>query len=153
MSNYPPKTWQNGVDPANATNLNHLEQGVAAIPGLYTIPSTALVSNVNINSGVTNNYTATGLSYTGGTIPSGTKAIMYAYYYTSAATNTLVGFTPHGTTWTSGNYPASNPVATASAIGNAGWGIVPLDSNGKIDISVFNGNITGLYVNVYGYIV
>lgn len=148
MSDYMEQTWTNGVSVANAARMTHIEDGITAIPGFYIISPYLLVNNININSGVTNNYTCTGV----GGITSGAKAVLLAYYYSSAATNTFVAFTPHGTAYSNGNYPASNPVATGSGIGNAGSFIVPLDGSGKIDVAVSNGNITGLYINLIGYI-
>lgn len=110
----------------------------------------AVASNISMTNGATNTYTCTG-GLTG--VPTGAVGVLIAYAYNSGATNTCITFTPHGAVWSNGNYPASMPEATASAIGAFGSATVPLDSNGKMDVKCANANITALYVQIYGYII
>lgn len=115
---------------------------------IYIFATTVLISNDSIGSGSTKTYTCVGV----GSVPTGAKAVLLSYYYTSSAGNTFAAFTPHGTAYTTGNAPASDPATSTSAIGNAGAFIVPLDATGKIDVAASNGAISGLYIYLYGYI-
>lgn len=152
MPTYAPTNWQNGITPANATNLNKIEAQLANVQyGFNIFAATALTTNDSISTGITKTYTCVGVG-PGGGVPSGAKAVLLSYYYTSSAGNTFAAFTPHGTAYTTGNAPASDPATSTSAIGNAGAFIVPLDATGKIDVAASNGGLTGLYIYLYGYI-
>ena len=149
MPAYTPTTWVNGVTPANATNLNHIETQLAAVQyGANIVTPFTVISNATINSGNTNTQT-----YTGGStgVTSGAKAILINTFFTPGSAGMSVLYTPHGTAWSNGNYPAIWVTSDTSHI--CGWsGFVVCDANGQIDVKANAGNAVGIYVVINGFI-
>jgi hypothetical protein len=150
MSNYNKKTWVNGVDAANAANLQHIEDGIAAVPGTYFITPYHLVSAVTINSGTTNTYTCTGV----GGIPTNATGVHINAAFTSTTIGTFAAFGPHGATLASNsNYPSSPLAQISSSILITFSTIVQIDASGKLDIKAFNGNLGSMDVQIDAYII
>lgn len=100
------------------------------------------LNTVTINAGTTNTYTLNnGLSG----IPDNILGVICRAYFSSATVGAWIGIAPHGGSvsdyWVLGN----EPVANQSVNGNA---LIPVDSNGQIDIKANVGNCT---VNLYTY--
>jgi hypothetical protein len=112
-------------------------------PGRITfIPFFNLINSVTIPSGTANTYTIAGANG----IPSGALAILLIGYFTSPSTATYVQIAAHGaiSALTMGNLYTANGFVNAD-------GMVPLSSDGKIDVKANAGDCT-VTLNVYGYI-
>lgn len=148
MSTYTEQTWTNGVSAANASRMTHIEDGIAAIPGIYLISPYQFVTSDSITSGNTKNYTCTGV----GGVPSGAKAVLVNIGATAASSTGFATLTPHGTAWSAVNYPSTNVATGSSQTVNGSSLIVPLDGSGKLDVGAVNSNLTSINAQMYGYI-
>jgi hypothetical protein len=92
-----------------------------------------------VNQVINNNTTYTATLAGHGGIPVGSIAVLMMAYFTSPSANAYVQFAPHG--GAIGNYITLGNLAVAGGFIN-GWGILPVDSAGKIDIKANNGNCT-----------
>jgi hypothetical protein len=149
MSDYNKKVWVNGVDYTNQTNLNHIEDGIAAVPGVYFLASPYLLeNNTTLNSGSTITKTCTGGS-TG--VPTGAKAVYLVVQFTPSGAGCQPTFVPQGTTWVAGKYPSIGSPASGQPIADTFF--CPLNtSNGQIDVKGNVANLTGLYIGILGYV-
>ncbi|HEY7418434.1 MAG TPA: hypothetical protein VH593_24855 [Ktedonobacteraceae bacterium] len=92
-----------------------------------------------VNQAITSStvYTATLVGHGG--IPFGAIAVLVAAYFTSPSANAYVQFAPHsgsiGDYFTLGNLAVANGYINGNAI-------LPLDSQGRIDVRANNGNCT-----------
>jgi hypothetical protein len=120
---------------------------VGRLRGFFFTTPFAHSSNGTLNSGNTVNFTAWG----NGGVPSGAIGIFVNAFFTPSAAGTFATFTPHGTVWSNGNYPA---VGTAFNSTNICMGsfILPLDASGKFDVKANSGNCVGFYIQMYGYV-
>lgn len=114
------------------------------LPGRVTfIPEFHVLSSVTITNGTTNTYTVTGVNH----VPTNALGVLVFAYFTSATTQTYIQLAAHGSssTMTIGN------LSTANGFVN-GNGMIPVDSNGKIDVSASAGDcVTTVYI--YGYVI
>lgn len=150
MSDYAVQTWTNGVTACNASHMTNIENGIAAVPGIYLLSTPYLVYNsTTINSGSTDTKTYTGVGTP--TVPSAATAVLICIYYQSTTVGSFLQLTPHGASGSDlSNYPLG-PVVQGSGTVVAATLIVPL-SGGQIDAKANNGNITGIHASIYGYI-
>ncbi len=112
------------------------------LPGRVTfMPLWNFANAVTINNGNTSTFTVTGSH----NIPSAALGVVIGGYFTSATAGSYVQVGAHGGTavMTLGNLYA------ASGFIN-GNGVVPVDSNGKIDIKANVGDCIVTF-NIYGY--
>lgn len=128
---------------------NSVSNGQGVIRGTFLLATPYdLVTNTAINSGSTNTYTCTGV----GGIPSGAKAVWINAFFTGSAIGTFAGFTPHGTSLSMARYPVVGSCQNTSSA-NYGSFIVPLDSNGQMDVKAFNGNCGTMSIGIFAYII
>lgn len=142
--------FTNGGAPGiSAGFLNGVETAlVNAQYGMVIVTPFTSINNATITSGNTNTPTLTGGS-TG--VPSGAKAVLINTFFTPGTAGMSVLYTPHGTAWSSGNYPAIWVTSDTSHI--VGWsGFVVVDSNGQLDVKANGGNAVGIYVVINGYL-
>jgi hypothetical protein len=105
-------------------------------------------NNVTVNSGTSVSPTCTGV----GGIPTGATAVLVAAYYTASVAGTFASFVPQGASWSSANYPILGTAAVNNHVVGGAF-IVPVNTtNGQITISAVNGNLIGLFCQIYGYI-
>lgn len=127
-------------NPADAVVLAVYPNGSQGIPvpapgRLVLITGYQQFANQVITSGTV--YTAT-MAGNGG-IPFGAIAVLVAAYFTSPSANAYVQVAPHG--GAIGNYFTLGNLAVANGFIN-GNAILPLDSQGRIDVKANNGNCT-----------
>jgi hypothetical protein len=114
------------------------------LPGRVTfIPPWNFANTVTITNGDTSTFTVTGSH----NIPSAALGIAITGYFTSATAGSYILVGPHeaNSVITLGNLYAANGFIN-------GNGIVPVDSNGKIDIKANVGDCT-ITFSIYGYII
>jgi non-ribosomal peptide synthetase component F len=143
-------SFTNGAAPGiSAAFLNNVETAlVYSQYGMVIVTPYTVINNATINSGNTNTQT-----YTGGStgVPSGAKAVLINTFFTPGSAGMSVLYTPHGTAWSAGNYPAVWVTSDTSHI--VGWsGFVVVDANGQLDVKANNGQAVGIYVVINGYL-
>lgn len=113
-------------------------------PGRVTfVPQWTAVNGVTITSGNTNTYMVTGLQ----NVPSGALGVLVSGFFTSGAPAAYVQVGAHGV---AGVLTLGN-LYTANGFIN-GNGIIPLLSDGKIDVKANSGDCT-VTLNIYGYVI
>jgi len=135
---------QNYTDAVILAVFPNVNQGAPANPPgrLTFLPTYTMASNDTITNGTSKTYTVTG-GTTG--VPVGTLGILISAYFTSSSVATWINITAH-----SGNGFTLGNLYTASGFVNGG-GLVPLSSNGQIDITA-NGGDCIVTANLYGYV-
>jgi len=146
----------NGVNNDGGTIVTDNAGGLTAVKissasgqlrGMFFTTPFAHSSNGTLNSGSTATFTAWGA----GGVPSGALAILVNAFFTPAAAGAFAAFTPHGTAWSNGNYPAVGTSFNSTNICMGSF-ILPLDNAGKFDVKQNVANAVGFYIQQYGYI-
>ena len=106
----------------------------------------AQVSGAIIAAGVTNTYT---LNSGGSNLPTGILGVLYKAYFSSSTVGAYVQLGPHGAALT--GYDALGVQQVAGYYVN-GSGVLPVDSNGKVDIAAQVGSCT-VTLYTYGYVI
>jgi hypothetical protein len=128
-----------------ATFANSSSGFPAPPPGRLTyVSGYRQITNDTITSGTTNTYTLTGGS---SGIPQGATAIVYKAFFSSPTVGAFIQMAAHGSDITANATLGNTPVASNTL---AGTGLLPLDSNGKIDIKANTGTCT-VTLYTYGY--
>lgn len=113
-------------------------------PGRITfVPQWTPVNGVTITSGNSNMYLVTGSQ----NIPSSALAVLVSGFFTSASPATYIQIGAHG----AASVLVLGNLYTANGFSN-GNGVVPLSSDGKIDVKANSGDCT-VTLNIYGYII
>lgn len=142
--------FTDGASPGiSSAFLNALETAVVNGGSMYFTTPFTQSNNGTLNSGNTVTFTVWG----NGGVPSGAIAVLLNAFFSTSAAGTFATFTPHGTAWSNGNYPAVGTSFNATNICMGSSLIVPLDTAGKFDVKANNGNCIGFYIVQYGYIV
>lgn len=149
------KTWgvnNDGViqtDGSGNMTVVSVANGQGIIRGIFFLTTPyQFATNASQNS-TTVTYTIVG----NGTpsVPSGAKAALVSCYYLGGAAGNYIQMVAHGQSVTNpSNWPLMGQAQVSSG-SVAATAIVPLDSNGKLDV-IASGNITSIYASVYGYI-
>ncbi|MBV9688143.1 MAG: hypothetical protein JO202_00360 [Ktedonobacteraceae bacterium] len=134
-------------NPNDAVVLALYANGTSGVPtpppGRVTfVTPTQQISNTTINAGTTQTFTLSGL-------PSGALGVLFKAYFTAATVPAHIDLAAHG-----GNLSQTCSVGdlqTANGTLN-GMGMLPLDSQGRIDIKANGANCT-LNLFTYGYII
>jgi hypothetical protein len=114
------------------------------LPGRLTfIPPWSFLSSVTLTSGSTNTYTVTGSH----SIPSSALGVLIGGFFTSTTASSYVQIGAHGAT----NVLTLGNLYAASGFVN-GNGIIPVDSNGRIDLKANVGDCIVTF-SIYGYII
>lgn len=109
------------------------------------VPPFLQINAVTINAGVTNTYSVTSAS---SGIPSSARGVLCRAFFSSATVGAWVGIAPHSGAIGSYCVLGNLQVASQSVNGNA---LVPLDSNGQLDVKANTGNCT-VTLYTYGYV-
>lgn len=113
-------------------------------PGRTTfIPLWNFVNGITINNGNTSTFTVTGSH----NIPATALALLIGGYFTSATAGAYLQLGAHG----GANVIALGNLYAANGFINGG-GIIPVDSNGKIDFKANAGDCIATF-SIYGYII
>lgn len=121
----------------------YARQGLTTIIAPYS-----LANNIIINNAATNTYTCTGV----GGVPAAAKAVLLNLWFLGSSLGAYATITPHGTAESGANYPAIGTCQNTTVY-NVGSCIATLDSGGQIDVKAEGtGNLTGLYLQMNGYI-
>ncbi len=121
-------------------------QGVPSpAPGTLTLVTPAQqISSATINTGTTNTYTIVG----SGGIPTGALGVLFKAYFTCPVSPAHIDLAAHGGDL--GKTCSIGDIATNNQILNGG-GLLPLSTDGKIDIKANGGNCTVNFFT-YGYL-
>jgi hypothetical protein len=136
-------------NPADAVIIAVYPNGSQGVPvavanGLITFVTPAAGnSNFVVNAGA-----STTITLYGSGIPATAKAVLVQVVYSSTAANARLYLAPHG-----GNISDYLIIGNAYAAGENiyGVGILPVDSNGQVDVFASGGNCT-ITVITYGYV-
>jgi hypothetical protein len=134
-------------NPTDAVVLAMYANGTSGVPtpppGRVTfVTPVQQVTNTVINAGATQTFTLTGL-------PSGTLGVLFKAYFTAASVPAHLDLAAHGGTLS--QTCSVGDLQTASGTLN-GVGVLPLSSDGKIDIKANGANCT-VNLFTYGYII
>lgn len=141
----------NGVNNDSGTistdNSGHITAANGRLSSVIMVAPFQLANNSTITASSTNNYTCTGGS-TG--VPTVASAVLINAFFTAGSAGMHGDFTPQGSSWNNGNYPMIACPTTALYSGSF---IVPLNvANGQLSVRANGGQITGIYMWLYGYI-
>jgi len=115
--------------------------------GVHIITPSMIVNNATYNNGTTHTVQCTGV----GGVPSGAKAVFCNIFFTPSAASTYCQVLPKGATWTNGNYPIVGTAPNAVNIVAASVMAV-LDATGALDFVAVNGNLVGIFVQMYAFV-
>lgn len=115
--------------------------------GVHFITPSLLVNNATYNNGTTHTITCGGV----GGVPSNAKGVFVNVFFTPSAASTYAQILPSGTAWNNGNYPIVGTAPNAVNI-VAGSVLAVLDATGKLDIVAVNGNLVGLFIQMYAFV-
>lgn len=105
------------------------------------------------NGSLLNGATASEVVAGVGGIPSAAIAILLSVFFTGSAVGTYLQWKPQGATVTNtSDYPLV--ISQVASVITAGTVIVPVNtSNQKIDVTAHQGNASGVFSSIYGYII
>jgi hypothetical protein len=152
MPDYTATNWVNGVTATNQTNMNKIETQLAAVQyGMNIFAEGSIYQLINAvvhNAGTTYGYTCTGGS-TG--VPSGAKAVLLTVTATSTNTTNFIQFGPDGAGLVP--YPTMGKFTITGVDGRLYSSfILPIASNGQIDVLVSGTGSCTITAHIIGYI-